>query len=152
MCIRCLKKWCRRNCNAKGVKNFLRPNRVNLSLFVAIIAVHIALSLCLIIGGFSYRVFTSILYSLFNFPVFVTSLSLSGYSIYTLSAVSMILPLIIHIIYWYIMACFIRVPIAIKKDMELRYRYAFYILAAFFIFAVLTALWFSLTIGSVYVL
>jgi hypothetical protein len=134
---------------AKNLKRFLKPNRLNLLIFVIIAAVHIVLSFALAAQSFAYSIFISMLYALFNFPVFITSFSLSGYNIYTLSTASIVLPLIVTAIYWYIVACFIRMPL-ITKNKTLRYKYALYIVSAFLLFAILSVIWFSLSLGTVY--
>jgi len=145
MCLKCIKK----SFTVKNLRAFLRPNRLNLGLFALIIAVHLGVSLFAAAAGLAYGSFISMLYALFNLPVFITSLSLSGYNIYATGAGFVVIPMIAHIIYWYIVACCVRMPI-IKKDKLLRYKYATWILAAFLLFAVLSSLWFSLTIGALY--
>lgn len=134
---------------AKNLKRFLKPNRLNTSIFVIIAAVHIVLSFALAAQSISYGIFISMLYVLFNFPVFITSFSLSGYNIYTFNTASVILPLVATIIYWYIVACFIRIPIT-TKNKTLRYKYALCIVSAFLLFAILSVIWFSLSLGTVY--
>jgi len=148
MCLSCMKKWAKKNMNYKGFSNFFRPDRTNVSLFLLIASVHLVLSLGLAAFGIAYSFFISIIYALFNFPIFISSMSLSGYSIYSLNA-ALLLPLIVQAIYWYVVACFIRVPIT-AKDKTLKFKYGFYIVSAFLFFAILTVIWFSISLGTVF--
>ena len=145
MCFKTIKK----KLTVKNVKHFLQCDRTNLIIFFTIIAVHLFLSMGLAIFGLSYSIFITMLYAIFNFPILLTTLSLSGYSIYSMNTSAVIIPLIVNVIYWYIIACLLRVPLEAKKEV-LRYKYSYYIVGMFLFFAVLACIWFSLTIGSYY--
>ncbi len=142
-------KTLKKNLTFKNLKKFLRYDRVNITLFIAIIIVHILLSVGLAFLGMAYNTFISILYALFNLPIFLTTFSLSGYSIYTLNTFTVILPLIAHVIYWYVLACLIRVPIVAKKE-TFRYKSALFIVSLFLFFALVVCVWLSLSIGTIY--
>ncbi len=145
MCFKGIKK----KLTVKNIKHFLQYDKTNLIIFFTIIAVHLFLSTGLAIFGLSYSIFITMIYAIFNFPILLTTVSLSGVSIYSMNTTAVILPIIVNVIYWYIIACIIRVPFEAKKDV-LRYRYSYYIVGMFLLFAVLACIWFSLTIGVYY--
>jgi len=133
----------------KNLKRFLQYDRTNLIIFAVIIIVHFVLSLGLAVFGVSYTMFISILYAIFNFPILLSTVSLSGFNIYTMNTAAVIIPLIVNVIYWYIIACIIRAPIEARGETK-QFRYGFYVISMFLVFAIFACIWFSLTIGTYY--
>lgn len=139
------KKHSEKQITIEKVLSFLKPDKWKISLFIVIIIIHFLLGLGFAFFDHSYWVFISILYAIFNFPLFITPLTLGPYCLSIINNV--IILLIAHLIYWYIVACSVQVPIT-TANKTLRYKYSLYIVSAFLAFGLLFALWFSLLFGN----
>jgi hypothetical protein len=122
----------------KNIKNFLNPRKINIALFVIIIAIHYGLNLGLGFFPINYNFFVSLLYGAFSLPLSLldcTNLwSLNVIS--TQSFIALLLPLVLHLIYWYIVASFVGAVVR-QKNKTVRYRNAFILLAVFFAFFII---------------
>ena len=136
----------KRRKSGKEKYKFLMPGRDTFGILSIIIIAHIFLSLGLASGSVAYSVLISILYSVFNFPLFITGyLSFSGYNIYTLTSRA-IIPLAAHIVYWYLVSLAISKAVEENKE-SMKYRKMAMILGMFLAFFLLFSIVISLYIG-----
>ena len=74
------------------------------------------------------------MYGWFNLPLVLTPFTLYNNTIYTLSAI-LAVNVFVHILYWYIISCGLKMPFETKK--EYRYKYAFFVVLYFIVLAIL---------------
>ncbi len=133
----------------ENIKNFLKPRKITIALFFIIIAVHFALNLGLSFFPLYYAVFVSLLYGGFNLPLmfflFILDLpTLTALDVLTPdSFIQLLLPLVLHLIYWYVVASFVAAVVR-QKNAAIKYRNAFVLLAAFFAFFIIA--WFLVAV------
>ena len=117
----------------KNILKFFKPNKTKVLLLFTIGLVHAVLTIALLYGEL-YGFIISILYVIFNFPLFLTPLSLTSFGPYTVLNLSRsAVPLLAHALYWYLLACLIEIPFT-TKDKMYRYKIAFYIVLMFLVF------------------
>lgn len=131
----------------KKILDFLMPAEHTFGILALIIVVHIFLSLGLAAGNAAYSVMISVLYSVFNFPLYLTGFfSFSGYNIYTITSRA-ILPLAAHIVYWYIISSAISNAIEERKE-PVKYKKMLMIVSIFLAFYILFSAVISVYIGK----
>jgi hypothetical protein len=121
----------------KNIHEFLSPKRANIGLFLLIVAIHYFLNLGL--GYFSkgYNYFVSLLYGAFNLPLLLLNISINSMDVTSsYSFAVLIVPLIIHLIYWYIVGSFVA-SIIRQNDKGKRYKNAFIMLLVYFAFVII---------------
>lgn len=133
----------------ENIKSFLLPRKITIALFFIIIAVHFALNLGLGFFPMYYAVFVSLLYGGFNLPLmfFLFILDLPTLTdldvLIPLSFIQLLLPLVLHLIYWYVVASFAS-SVVRQRNPAIKYRNAFVLLAAFFAFFIIA--WFLIAV------
>jgi len=126
------------NLTIDHILSFLRPDKTKIIVFLIIIAIHFFLNLGLVYLPISYGIFVSLLYGGFNLPLAIFGFTgIWSFQVNRLDSFgTLFFPLLLHLIYWYVIACFVASVLG-QKNKTTKYKYAFTLLLVFFIFIIL---------------